>query len=55
MWIRTNRGITLLDREIEADVLPFCQQQGIGVLAYAPLGQGLLTGSYAGRPRFQRE
>ncbi len=37
----------LLDREIEADVLPFCQAQGIGVLAYAPLGQGLLTGSYA--------
>ena len=36
----------LLDREIEADVLPFCQEQGIGVLAYAPLGQGLLTGSY---------
>ncbi|MYB76137.1 MAG: aldo/keto reductase [Chloroflexi bacterium] len=36
----------LLDREIEAEVLPFCQEQGIGVLAYAPLGQGLLTGSY---------
>jgi aryl-alcohol dehydrogenase-like predicted oxidoreductase len=36
----------LLDREIEADVLPFCLEQGIGVLAYAPLGQGLLTGSY---------
>lgn len=36
----------LLDREIEAEVLPFCLEQGIGVLAYAPLGQGLLTGSY---------
>ena len=36
----------LLDREIEEEVLPFCQEQGIGVLAYAPLGQGLLTGSY---------
>ena len=36
----------LLDREIEDEVLPFCLQQGIGVLAYAPLGQGLLTGSY---------
>jgi len=36
----------LLDREIEDEVLPFCQEQGIGVLAYAPLGQGLLTGSY---------
>ena len=36
----------LLDREIEDEILPFCLQQGIGVLAYAPLGQGLLTGSY---------
>ena len=36
----------LIAREIEEEVLPFCQQQGIGVLAYAPLGQGLLTGRY---------
>ena len=36
----------LVAREIEEEVLPFCQQQGIGVLAYAPLGQGLLTGRY---------
>jgi aryl-alcohol dehydrogenase-like predicted oxidoreductase len=36
----------LLDREIEADILPFCQQRGIGVLSHSPLAKGLLTGRY---------
>ncbi len=36
----------LIARQIEDEILPFCAQQGIGVLAYAPLGQGLLTDSY---------
>ena len=35
---------SLLAREIEADVLPFCRENGIGVIVYSPLGQGLLTG-----------
>lgn len=37
---------SLLDRRPEVDLLPFCKQQGIGVLAYGVLGQGLLTGKY---------
>jgi aryl-alcohol dehydrogenase-like predicted oxidoreductase len=36
----------LLDRQIEAEILPFCQTQGIGVLAHSPLAKGLLTGKY---------
>jgi len=35
---------SLLAREIEADVLPFCRENGIGVIVYSPLAQGLLTG-----------
>lgn len=35
---------SLLAREIEADVLPFCRQHNIGVIVYSPLEQGLLTG-----------
>lgn len=35
---------SLLRRDIEQDVLPFCREKGIGVLAYSPLAQGLLTG-----------
>jgi aryl-alcohol dehydrogenase-like predicted oxidoreductase len=35
---------SLLRRDIEADVLPFCRDHGIGVIVYSPLQQGLLTG-----------
>lgn len=31
-------------REIEESVLPFTQEQGIGVLVYGPMAHGLLTG-----------
>jgi aryl-alcohol dehydrogenase-like predicted oxidoreductase len=34
-----------LQRDIEADVLPFCLENNIGVLAYSPIAQGLLTGT----------
>ena len=33
-----------LTRGAESEVLPFCRANGIGVLAYSPLAQGLLTG-----------
>jgi len=36
----------LLHREIEDDVLPFCEDNEIGVLAYSPIGSGLLTGKF---------
>src|SRR4051794_9983 len=37
---------SLLARDIEADVLPTCQRQGLGTLVYSPLGGGVLTGKY---------
>jgi aryl-alcohol dehydrogenase-like predicted oxidoreductase len=37
---------SLLAREVEASILPFCQERGIGVLAHSPLAKGLLTGRY---------
>jgi aryl-alcohol dehydrogenase-like predicted oxidoreductase len=36
----------LLDREIEAEILPHCELQEIGILAHSPLAKGLLTGKY---------
>lgn len=37
---------SLLNREIEREVLPCADETGIGVLAWAPLGRGVLTGKY---------
>ena len=31
-------------RNIEADILPTCEELGIGVVPYSPLGRGYLTG-----------
>lgn len=36
----------LLWRFIEKDVLPFCRENEIGIVAYSPLAQGLLTGKF---------
>ena len=36
---------SLLHREIEADILPFCARNNIGVIAYSPMASGLLTGA----------
>jgi aryl-alcohol dehydrogenase-like predicted oxidoreductase len=36
---------SLLHREIEDDILPFCLREGIGVIVYSPMASGLLTGA----------
>jgi aryl-alcohol dehydrogenase-like predicted oxidoreductase len=41
----------LLQREIEDEVLPYCRREGIGVLAWSPLGKGILTGKYSATRR----
>ncbi len=38
----------LLDRHIEAKHLPLCREQGVGLITYSPLSQGVLTNKYAG-------
>lgn len=35
---------SLLRRDIEADILPFCLERNIGVINYSPMVSGLLTG-----------
>jgi aryl-alcohol dehydrogenase-like predicted oxidoreductase len=37
---------SLVGRELEREVLPYCRYAGLGVLPYGPLGGGLLTGKY---------
>src|SRR5437868_9532375 len=36
---------SLLHREVEAEVLPYCREHRIGVIAYSPMASGLLTGA----------
>ncbi|HTJ71029.1 MAG TPA: aldo/keto reductase [Actinospica sp.] len=58
---------SLWTRDIQAEVLPYCVSQGIGVLPFSPLGRGFLAGRFASydelpeddfrrrNPRFQDE
>jgi aryl-alcohol dehydrogenase-like predicted oxidoreductase len=36
---------SMLRREIEEEILPFCAEQNIGVIPYSTMGNGLLTGA----------
>jgi aryl-alcohol dehydrogenase-like predicted oxidoreductase len=36
---------SMLNRAVEAEVLPFCEKNGIGTISYAPMHSGLLTGA----------
>jgi aryl-alcohol dehydrogenase-like predicted oxidoreductase len=41
---------SLLQRDIEREVVPAAQQLGIGLLPWSPLGRGVLTGKYRNGP-----
>ncbi|TVT60874.1 aldo/keto reductase [Amycolatopsis rhizosphaerae] len=55
-WVAERRGLqrfrteqptySILNRGIEREVLPVCQQYGMGTLVWSPLAGGLLTGRY---------
>ncbi|WP_130417337.1 aldo/keto reductase [Edaphobacter modestus] len=36
---------SMLNRAIEAEILPFCEKNNIGTISYAPMHSGLLTGA----------
>jgi len=36
----------MLQRNVEAEVLPYCRREGIAILAWSPLGKGILSGKY---------
>ena len=55
-WIARTRGTarfisaqnhySLLDRDVEQELVPACLAHGVGLLPYFPLANGLLTGKY---------
>ena len=61
LWVCDRRGYTpfvsvqprysLLDRAIEAELVPACRTFGVGVIPYSPLAGGILTGKYRGGAR----
>jgi aryl-alcohol dehydrogenase-like predicted oxidoreductase len=36
---------SLIERDVEREILPFAAREGIGVIAYSPMGSGMLTGA----------
>jgi len=45
---------SILERDIEKDILPFCVEKNIGLLAYGPLAGGILSGKYQKNPHFPK-
>jgi aryl-alcohol dehydrogenase-like predicted oxidoreductase len=36
---------SLIERDVEREILPFAEREGIGVIAYSPMGSGMLSGA----------
>jgi aryl-alcohol dehydrogenase-like predicted oxidoreductase len=36
---------SLIERDVEREILPFAQEEEIGVIVYSPMGSGMLTGA----------
>ena len=43
---------SLIQRNIEKEILPFCRQSNIGVIVYSPMERGLLTGAVTPERQF---
>ncbi len=58
LWTSETRGLTryeclqplynLIERGLDAELLPLCRAKGVGVIVWSPLAGGWLTGKYRG-------
>jgi aryl-alcohol dehydrogenase-like predicted oxidoreductase len=56
LWVSDARGLerfvclqpqySLVERNIEREILPVCREEGLGVIPWSPLGGGFLSGKY---------
>lgn len=46
-FVSAQNNYSLLERNVEREVLPACEKFGLGFLPFFPLASGLLTGKYA--------
>ncbi len=44
---------SMLERDIEEEILPFCIENNIGIICYSPLASGVLTGKYDESTKFE--
>jgi aryl-alcohol dehydrogenase-like predicted oxidoreductase len=59
-WLTDNGSVlaslqppySVINRSIEKEILPYCQQMNIGVVCYSPMERGLLTGKYGPEHKF---
>jgi aryl-alcohol dehydrogenase-like predicted oxidoreductase len=45
----------MFDRRMQKEIYPYCQQHGIGVMAYGSLAYGLLTGAFTEDTNFESD
>jgi aryl-alcohol dehydrogenase-like predicted oxidoreductase len=48
-------GFHMFDRRMQRDIWPYCQENGIGVMAYGSLAFGLLTGTFTADTKFGKD
>ena len=53
--VSTQPQYSLLVREIEKDILPYCVEKNIGILSYGSIGAGALTGKFKEKPVFKED
>lgn len=44
---------SIMERKWEADIIPFCRENGIGFVAYSPMAGGFLSGKYHSAAEFK--
>jgi aryl-alcohol dehydrogenase-like predicted oxidoreductase len=45
-FVSAQNHYSLLERDVERELVPACERLGLGVIPYFPLASGLLTGKY---------
>lgn len=45
-YISVQPQYNLLSKELEQELLPFCESEGVGVMVYSPMARGMLSGKY---------
>lgn len=47
-YVSVQPQYNLLSREIETELLPFCESEKVGAIVYSPMARGMLSGKYKG-------